>query len=772
MPVIVSSWRRASCRCLLLVLFLLLASRAFAQPSADAALSGVVRDSTGAVIPHATVIVRAQGYALERIVESGGDGRFDVAGLPEGRLQVTVIAPGFAVATEVVEVPSDRPLLFTLRPAAVVEQVRVVSAARQEELRESLNTRVDVITRQRIEDTGAETVGEVLREVPGVLTRRGSEGTGPAGEQIQGIDSRQVLVLIDGQPLPGARGIKRGGVLNLDRQTTGTLERIEVVKGAASALYGSDALGGVINLITRESQVPFEVRASISGGEWGDFNGRTDVGARRGRWSGLFSAGRHQRDSFDLTPTTFDTTGASFRRWDALAKSRIQVSPSLGAGVMVNGYTNRSRGNSIGELGPQQDDIRDRTLNISGTMDWLITPTATFQVRGYGAFFDERSAGRLAPPQVTELEPGALDEDLAKVDASFGRVIGTRQQLQAGVEWSWNRYAGVNRIAFDDVDATTSVVWAQHRYSLHERLTTTIGARLDAHSTFGNALSPKVGANVRLTDTMSLRASYGRGFRAPDLGQLYYRFMNPTSFYQVIGNPNLRPEYANSYQFGGEFASSSRRMRAGVNVFYNEVRRLIESVSLGMVVTQAQLDALLRREGLDPSFRPVLGRLLFTYKNVNAAMTRGLEVDGDAAVTSSVSLGGAYTYLQAEDTETGLTLTGRHRHHGHIRASWNPGTIGLRANIRGTFYSSWIASRATSGNQVSDTVAPRFALWDAYVSQRLTRGLSAYVAIENLTDNQDPNTGVLMPDGTPAPLYRAEIGRTARFGVRWTFQNR
>jgi hypothetical protein len=129
---------------------------------------------------------------------------------------VTASAPGFASVTERVEVPSVEPLSLTLSPAPIVEQVKVVSASRQKELRDSLNTRVDVITRNRIDETGGhETVGEILRELPGVVTRRGSETAGAAGEQIQAIDSRQVLVLIDGQPMVGARGIKRGGVLNL-----------------------------------------------------------------------------------------------------------------------------------------------------------------------------------------------------------------------------------------------------------------------------------------------------------------------------------------------------------------------------------------------------------------------------------------------------------------------------------------------------------------------------------------------------------------------------
>ena len=158
-------------------------------------------------------------------------------------------------------------------------------AARADERRRSRSC-----PRARMRDTGYESVGEVLREVPGVLTRRGSESSAAAGEQIQGIDSRGVLVLLDGLPLVGARGIKRG-VLNLDRQSVGRLDRVEVVKGASSALYGSDAIGGVINLITRDVRRPFESLFTVAAGSDGRLRR-----ARRGRRSARSRLGvRHGR---------------------------------------------------------------------------------------------------------------------------------------------------------------------------------------------------------------------------------------------------------------------------------------------------------------------------------------------------------------------------------------------------------------------------------------------------------------------------------------------
>jgi len=742
---------------------------AAAQPSRQVRLTGTVRDVQQTAVPHATVVVHGLGAGVTpRLAETGRDGQFALI-LPPAEYLVEVRAGGFAPVSQTIDLRADAALEFTLEPAAVVEEVRVVSASRQDELRQMLNTRVDVLTRARIEESGADTVAEALREVPGVLTRRGSEGAAAGGEQIQGLDSRQVLVLIDGLPLVGARGIKRGGVLNLDRQTVAPLERIEVVKGAASTLYGSDAMGGVINLITRRSTSPFSIGASVAGGSRNDLDIGVETGFRQGAWSGLFLAERHELDGFDLTPTTFDDTGAPYERTDLFAKGGWQSGGAFSVTGLVNGYRNHMTGRSIGELGPQEDDIRDSTLNASLAANWLARSTTTVELRVHHARYDEEALGWLAPPASTPLEPGMLEERFTRAEASVSQLVGTRQHLQGGVEYSRDRYAGVNRLRNEHGEQVwTGTAWAQHRFTFGAATTTT-GVRVDRHSIFGTAVSPKLAVNVRAADNVSLRASYGRGFRAPDVGQLYYRFMSPSLFYQVIGNPRLEPEYAHSLQVGGDAAFASRRGRFGVNLFRNDVRDLIDSVSLGFVATPAQLAAIIAREGLDPSFNPVFGRLLLTYRNVADAVTQGVEFDGEFALTRQLTVGGAYTYLDARDDDADLALTGRHRHHGHVRASWGDARLGLRANLRGTFFSSWIAARATQDDVVTDTIAPRFALWDAYLSQRLRDGLLAYVALDNLANSRDPNTGVVLPDGSAAPIYRPEYGRAVRVGLKWSW---
>jgi outer membrane receptor for ferrienterochelin and colicins len=131
----------------------------------------------------------------------------------------------------------------------------------------------------------------------------------------------------------GARGVKRGGVLNLDRQSVGRLDRIEVVKGGASAFYGSDALGGVINLITREPVSPSSSASSAYGSN-GAFDGRGQLGFRRDRLSSFFSVERQKDNGFDLTPLTWDTTGSGFHRESLLGKIRYQVTSAFSVSAL------------------------------------------------------------------------------------------------------------------------------------------------------------------------------------------------------------------------------------------------------------------------------------------------------------------------------------------------------------------------------------------------------------------------------------------------------
>jgi len=738
-------------------------------------IQGRVIDPRGEALPGAAVTLRDFETGLERTVTSGADGGFSFTGLKSVSCKITATLTGFAAMSIVVDLPANETIELRLEPAILNDAMTVISGSRQEELRESLNTKVDVIGINRIRDTGYESLAEVLQELPGMVTRRGTQGAGPAGQQVQGIDSRQVLVLLDGQPIIGARGIKRG-VLNLDRQSVNNLERVEVVKGAASALYGSDAIGGVINQITRDPGAPLAVNYTASGGSLGRFDTRGDVGFGRNRLTAFISGERHKQNPFDLTPTTFDTTGAGYHRYDGFAKLKYKFTENFSLSGWAKSYWASERGRARGEEGNQESFIDEDAQNFNLQGDWQAGERTSIQMRGYLARFDEitnatlfTTSGGTAP-----IAPGDLFERFGKVDGSLSHLLGDRQIIQAGGEWATVRYRGFNRLADDSGhQADTSSVWAQDKLSFN-RITITTGFRFDHHSIFGNAFSPKAGVNVRVHDLFRVRASYGRGFRAPDLGQLFYRFLNPTNFYQVIGNPNLRPEKAHSVQLGGEYTSRNRRARFGVNAFYNDVENLIDSVSLGFIASPAQLAAIAEREGIDlTEFRPALNRLLFIYKNIAEARTYGVEFDGDVMLGKGFNFGGAYTWLRALDAQTNLPLLNRHRHQGNIRLAWESNqSLGLRWNLRGTFFSKWIQTlgNPTANPPTADVIPPGFSLWDFYLAKRIYRGLEFFGSVDNLTDSRDPNAGRLSVAGQPLAIYRTELGRTFRVGVRFSWK--
>ena len=165
----------------LLFVFLTTIALAFSLRAQSVVINGRVEDAAISAVAGATVVLRNQKTGLERIATTNKEGAFSFSDVTADGFEVIATASGFARTTAVLDGKTDK-IVITLQPAILREEVTVVSGSRQEELRESLNTKVDVLTRNDLKTTGYENVGEALREVPGVITRRGSETSGAAGE--------------------------------------------------------------------------------------------------------------------------------------------------------------------------------------------------------------------------------------------------------------------------------------------------------------------------------------------------------------------------------------------------------------------------------------------------------------------------------------------------------------------------------------------------------------------------------------------------------------
>ena len=285
-------------------------------------VSGRILDPAGNVVPHAAITLRNALNGFAQHTESNVGGTYSFSHAAGGEYLLTVSAEGFAPQTRSVAVKqgvSEVHIDIRLVPASVRQSVTVVSGSRVEELQQDSPLPIDVKTRQQMARTGFENVADVLSELPGIVTRNNSSFSGASGEQIDGIASQDILVLEDGLPIAGARGIK-SGIIDLDQQNIGRLDRVEAVRGAASSLYGTDAVGGVINMITHVPRHPFEAGLRLSGGTLGLFDGDLDLGTKLNKFSAFTDLELHRIGSYTLLPEDESTIGADARRYDGLLK--------------------------------------------------------------------------------------------------------------------------------------------------------------------------------------------------------------------------------------------------------------------------------------------------------------------------------------------------------------------------------------------------------------------------------------------------------------------
>lgn len=417
------------------MLALLLATLASGLAQERVELRGRVTDITGAPLPGASVFVRDLATGLETSHRADSIGAFAVE-VRAGTYRVSAAQADFETASQTVEVvdAGQAPLALALSPAILTQSI-VVTGSREEVLREDSIAKVEVISRSQLLDSGYERVTDILSEEPGIVTRTSRSPGSRGGTQIHGIDSRQSLVLLDGFPMVGARGVK-SGIINMDRQSTNRLERVEIVKGASSALYGSDAIGGVINMITREPLRRFDSNVTASGGSLGTVDLRADTGFVRDRLSGFLAVERHKRNPYDLTPQDFDTTGPGFRRYDYMAKLNFDVSETFKLGFLANAFDNRERSIYAGAGGSQTTTLNDSAQNYGMTLSAGLTSRTQLQARTYYGKYDESSAVDLASVPGLVNSTANLNERLYRFDTSLSHVLGSRQLLQGGFDWT------------------------------------------------------------------------------------------------------------------------------------------------------------------------------------------------------------------------------------------------------------------------------------------------------------------------------------------------
>jgi len=584
----------------------------------------------------------------------------------------------------------------------------VVTGTRTERDASKAPIATEVLSKEELQASGARTLSDVLQQQPGVTIDREFTAAG-AGVRLQGLDPKHVLILINGQPVIG----RFGGTVDMDRFPVEDIDRIEIVKGPSSALYGSDAMGGVINIITSEAQGP-PISGEI-GGSYGTLNEVKTFGSinlNADKWNVRTSAGFHRRDAFDLDPANATTTGGD----DQMVNAENRTAYSLSKDVRLTAnlrFNHRERD----DVDVSRGTSFDRN-NLTNEGSIALGPTIAFddgsslQVVGYYALFDNTlTISSEALPDTVE----DTLQQLGQVTATYTRPLLENHDVTFVGEGIVERYEA-DRLDRRRAERMRAAVAVQDEWRITKAAQVVGGVRVDHDTQFGTHPTPKVAFRFDPVDVLTLRASYGMGFRAPDFKELYLEFNTPNSPITIRGNSDLEAETSHGFNAGAELNVGV--VSLSLSGFRNDVSNLI--------LVKPVLDG---EPGMPTNY---------AYQNVAEARTQGLETTVSALVIPELRLGAGYMLTDAQDLEQDRKLEGRPTHRANASLSYLPsfgfeGTVGLTVVGSRPYYEPQF------GAEDIEVSSDPYAMLDIRLAQRLPWDFKIFGGVRNALDAGDVN---------------------------------
>lgn len=611
-------------------------------------------------------------------------------------------APAFAVET--VEQQAAAPDVAGRAGATAVEDV-VVTANRSAQPIERVGASVTVLTQAAIEARQTPVVAELLAQTPGVsFTRNGGPGTS-TGVNIRGAESQHTVVLIDGVKLNDPSSTQGG--FNFGNLLVGDTARIEVLRGAQSTLWGSQAIGGVVNIVTAEPTEALQGSLDAEAGARGTTYFRGGVGGANERLSWRLAASRYDTDGFSAFAKGTEDDGYANTGLSGRLNVKVTDAVSLDLrSVWSSGRNDFDAFNGDSrEYGKTQELVAYAGLNF----DLL---DGRFRNRiGYAHTDTDR---RNFNPD-NKVQPLTFDAEgqnrrweyqgafafTEALNATFG-LEHEKSEMKTRSPGDWNPNP-----AFGRGEAELNSAYGQVQWTVLDGLTLTGGLRYDDHAQYGDNLLGQVAAAWALNegDTV-VRANWGQGFRAPGLYELYSEY----------GNLNLQPEEFDSWEIGVE-------------------QRLFDRAVVSATYFNRQADNEIRYNGCStPSTDPLCtvngaGRWGY-YRNVQKTEAQGVELVGRMDVTERLNVSANYTWTDAKSASgatDGKRLTRRPEHMANFAADY-AFAFGLKTGVAVRYVGE------TFNSDTNTVKVDAYTLVDLRASYPINDTLEVYGRIENAFD--------------------------------------
>lgn len=613
---------------IIILLCSVIVENVLAQASSTTISGVVIDEQTKESLPGATVYIDElkQGTATDH------NGVFRIKDVDEKPYILKISFLGYSDIKDTIY-PNESKTFELVQIPFNLGQV-VITGTRTEKRLADSPVRTIVINKNEIKKAGSVSTIEALQDyIPGIVSTPNAMGN---NMRIRGLNSRYILFLVDGERLV-AEGA--GGNVNLEQIDFNDIERIEVVNEASSSLYGSNAVGGVINIITKKPVHPIEVGINSNFQNYNTQKYHFDIGTRLKKLSVRSDIFRNSSDGFDIPNGPY---AARYTDYGTTLKGVYKFTDRVNASLNGRFFQHETFNlyNSMNVI-----HHLDRKLAVGSTVNICSKDSSNHQQISVN--LDKFYKFDVLEKMDNKLEKGL---DAYYMSARFVNTYFHNKKLEivAGAEYNQGQLSTFTSKVLGDKPATRSItdinLFGQAQYTLG-KLISVLGTRYTYNKQFGSSVNPKLSLMYRI-GKLTFRGGVGTSFRAPEIKELYYDFSHQGMFW-VYGNPDLKPEKGLFSSLSTEYTSNG--FNTSLSVYYNKINNKITQY------------VIINSEGKEDRY----------YKNVSSATLKGFDYNIGRLFLNRFMLKATYSYCDAKDNMTGLQLQSNVKHSATVSLGWN-----------------------------------------------------------------------------------------------------
>lgn len=663
----------------------------------------------------------------------------------------------------------------------------VVTATRTAMTVKETPSTVEIVDSKKLEQTQAKTLHDALKGALGVNVFNDFQGR--SNVSIRGSESRHVLIMVDGKRLGGEAAYNSANAWDVDRIRMEDVERVEIIRGPAGALYGSDAMGGVINVITK---TPDKTTADVNyeygwyeDGKGAGYKGNLYLQGAEGNYSYKINAGLNKNrpyldpkgsgDSMNFygkqQPLSLNV-GYKFDNGNELSVDFSKIKEdnqksTTSTTVMVPGKVWQDKVQTI-----YNDNKRtDYAITYKGSddkQDWMFRAYKSVFDKNYKNQNNTRMTMRGKPGKWTLQDPkiDTVKRTLSVIEGKDTFNLSDKNKLTAGFEYRKDQSEGTRlkkpntsladgnaHDAYDKAAINYLAAYVQDEFRPDDKWLIIPSVRFDHSDQFSNKLTSNLAATYNAADDVRVKAVVGQGYKTPTVNELYHFWemyaqvgKNEGEFY--VGNPDLKPEKSLSYELAIE-KDWGDKTTVHFGLFRNELKDMIQEFDTGMKTTD------------NPTLYPGIGKdRIMTYKNIPEATMQGAELSASHKLAKDIYLNLGYTFLDAKDKTEGTRLIDTSKHQLTFGVSYQPENIyawdvsfDLVSNFNYYYRDN---ERSTMKDPVYDT--KNFTIANIMTSRYLNKDTKIYLGIDNISNHQNFGN---FADGNLGRLYR--VGMEYKF---------